>query len=89
MPKAFVCINASPDSVEEVLQELKACKEVQEVIRVHGVYDIIAKVNGASFEELSSVINRRIKRLSQVQTILSILIIESEKPIRNGEVLLI
>jgi DNA-binding Lrp family transcriptional regulator len=89
MPEAFVCINASPDSIEEVLQELKACKEVQEAIRVHGVYDIIARVNGTSYEELSSVINRRIKRLSQVQTILSMLIIKSEKPIRNGEVLMV
>lgn len=89
MPEAFVCINASPDSIEEVLQELKACKEVQEAIRVHGVYDIIARVNGTSYEELSSVINRRIKRLSQVQTILSMLIIKSEKPIRNGEALMV
>ncbi len=89
MPEAFVCINASPDSVEEVFQELKACKEVQEAFRVHGVYDIIVRVNGASIEDLSSVINRRIKRLNQVHTILSMLIIESEKPIWNGKILLV
>ena len=89
MREAFVCINASPDSIEEVLQELKACKEVQEAIRVHGVYDIIARVNGETFEELSNIIDRRIKRLSQVQTTLSMLIIESNHPIGNGEVLLV
>jgi len=89
MPEAFVCINASPNSVDEVFHEIKACKEVQEAFRVHGVYDIIARVKGASIEDLASVINRRIKRLSQVHIILSMLIIESEKPIRNGKVLLV
>jgi DNA-binding Lrp family transcriptional regulator len=89
MPEAFVCINASPDSIEEVFQELKACKEVREAFRVHGVYDIVARVNGESFEDLSNIIDMRIRRLSQVQTILSMLMIDSEKPVRNGELLLV
>jgi DNA-binding Lrp family transcriptional regulator len=89
MPKAFVCINASPNSIEEVLQEIKACKEVQEAFRVHGVYDIIASVNGETFEDLNNVINTRIKSLSQVQTVLSMLMIEPENPIQKGELLLV
>jgi DNA-binding Lrp family transcriptional regulator len=62
---------------------------VQEVFRVHGVYDIIARVNGETFEELSDVINRRIRSLSEVQSVLSMLMIESKKPIQNGELLLV
>jgi len=89
MREAFVCINASPNSIEEVFEELRACKEVQEVFRVHGVYDIIARVNGETFEELSDVINRRIKSLSEVQSVLSMLMIESKKPVSNGELLLV
>jgi DNA-binding Lrp family transcriptional regulator len=78
MPEALVCINT-----------LKTCREVQEAFRVHGVYDVVARVKGESFEDLVNIVNRRIKRLSQVQTILSMLIIESEKPIRNDELVLI
>lgn len=89
MPEALVCINTSINSAEEVFEELKACREVQEAFRVHGVYDIVARVKGENFEDLVNIVNRRIKRLSQVQTILSMLIIESEKPIRNGELVLI
>jgi DNA-binding Lrp family transcriptional regulator len=89
MPEAFVCINASPDSVEDVFQELKACDDVQEAFMVHGVYDIIARVNGETFEDLNNIIDRRIKRLSQVQTVLSILMIPSKAPITDGELLLV
>ena len=89
MPEALVCINTDINSAEEVFQELKACREVQEPFRVHGVYDIVARVKGENFEDLVNIVNRRIKRLSQVQTILSMLIIESGKPVRNGELVLI
>ena len=89
MPEALVCINTDINSAEEVFQELKACREVQEAFRVHGVYDIVARVKGENFEDLVNIVNTRIKQLSQVQTILSMLIIESEKPIQNGELVLI
>jgi DNA-binding Lrp family transcriptional regulator len=89
MREAFVCINASPGSVEEVFEEVIACREVQEAFRVHGVYDIIARVSGKTFEELNHVVNERIKRLGEVQTILSMLLIESEKPVGDGKLLLV
>jgi len=89
MPEALVCINTDINSAEEVFQELKACREVQEAFRVHGVYDIVARVKGENFEDLVNIVNTRIKNLSQVQTILSMLIIESGKPVRNGELVLI
>ena len=89
MPEALVCINTDINSAEDVFQELKACREVQEAFRVHGVYDIVARVKGENFEDLVNIVNTRIKQLSQVQTILSMLIIESEKPIQNGELVLI
>jgi DNA-binding Lrp family transcriptional regulator len=89
MPEALVCINTDINSAEDVFQELKACREVQEAFRVHGVYDIVARVKGENFEDLVNIVNTRIKQLTQVQTILSMLIIESQKPIRNGELVLI
>ena len=89
MPEALVCINTDINSAEEVFQELKACREVQEAFRVHGVYDIVARVKGENFEDLVNIVNTRIKQLSQVRTILSMLIIESGKPVRNGELVLV
>ncbi len=83
MPEALVCLNTSLNSTEEVYRELKACPEIKEVFKVQGIYDIIARVKGDNFDDLVNIVNRRIKRLSQVQTILSMMIIEPKKPIRS------
>ena len=87
MREAFVCINASPDSIDQVFTELKVYKEVKEVFRVYGVYDIIVRVSGESFENLSNFINTHIKRLSEVQTILSMLRIKPDEFTRKNELL--
>jgi DNA-binding Lrp family transcriptional regulator len=78
MPKALVCINTDFFAAEEVLAELRACDEVEEVFRVHGVYDIIAKVYGDTTESLLDIVTRYIKRLRSVQTAHTMLIIEPE-----------
>jgi DNA-binding Lrp family transcriptional regulator len=89
MREAFVCINASPGSIEDVFEEVKTCRGVLEAFRVHGVYDIIARVSGETFEELNYIVNERIKRLGEVQTILSMLLVESEKPVGDSKLLLV
>jgi DNA-binding Lrp family transcriptional regulator len=87
MQEAFVCLNARPNSIDQVFTELKAYKEVKEVFRVYGVYDIIARVSGESLEDLSNFINTHIKRLSEVQTILSMLMIKPDEFTRKNELL--
>jgi DNA-binding Lrp family transcriptional regulator len=90
MPKALVLIDTDPYSAEEVLQELMVCKEVTEVFMVTGVYDVVAKVEAATFEELVGIINRKIKRLFQVQEMLSMMIVEAKtigKEQENGAIL--
>ena len=89
MPEALVCINTNINSADEVLQELRACPEVEEAFKVTGIYDIVARIKGANFEDLVRIVNSRIKRLIQVQTILSMLIVESEKPPRNEHLLVV
>jgi len=87
MREAFVCINSSPDSIDSILTELKACKEVKEVLKVYGVYDIIARVSGENLEDLSNFIETRIKRLNEVQTTLSMLMIKPSEFTRKNEIL--
>jgi DNA-binding Lrp family transcriptional regulator len=87
MPEALVCVNTNPNSAEEVYRELRACPEIKQIFKVQGIYDIIARVKGQNFDDLVNIINTRIKRLNQVQTILSMMIIEPKKPIQNDELL--
>ncbi len=89
MPKALVCINTNLNSAEEVAQELRACEEVKEVFLVHGVYDVVAKVEGETLDDVVSVINRRIRSLNKVQTTLSLMLLEPEKHVHGNDVILI
>jgi DNA-binding Lrp family transcriptional regulator len=76
MPKALVLIDTDSYSAEEVLQELRACEEVQECSMVTGNYDVVAKVEGKTLDQLVDIINRRIEHLFQVKETLSMIIIE-------------
>jgi len=90
MPKALALIDTDPYSAEEFLQKLRACKEVKEAFMVTGIYDVVAKVEAATFDDLVGIIDRYIKRLFQVQEMLSMLIVESEeigKEQENGAIL--
>ena len=78
MPKALVLIDTDSYSAKEVLQKLKSCENVQECFMVTGNYDIVAKVEGKTINQLVDIINRRIEHLFQVKETLSMIIIEPE-----------
>ncbi len=89
MPKALVCINTDFFAAEEVLAELKTCAEVEEAFRVHGAYDIVAKIQGETTENLLDIATQYIKSLRGVQTAHTMLIIEPEKSTYEKHVLLV
>jgi DNA-binding Lrp family transcriptional regulator len=88
VPKALVCINTDIFSAEEVLEEVRACDGVEEAFRVHGVYDIVAKISGETSEILLDIVPRKIERLQSVQTTHVMLIIEPEKPARENSLII-
>lgn len=55
MPTAFVLINTKRDSEGEVLKSLKRVEEVEEAYIVYGVYDIVAKIEANSTDELVDI----------------------------------
>jgi len=59
-PVAFVLINTEIGCEEEILKELKKIPNVKEAYAVYGVYDIVARVEGATMDELKEVISWRI-----------------------------
>jgi DNA-binding Lrp family transcriptional regulator len=85
VPKALVLITTEPYSANEVLQELKACADVKECFMVNGAYDVVAKVEGDTFNSLVDLINLRIKRLFQVKETLSMMMVDSEETAREQE----
>jgi DNA-binding Lrp family transcriptional regulator len=88
VPKALVCINTDIFSAKEVLEEVRACDGVEEAFMVHGVYDIVAKINGETSESLLDIVTRKIERLQSVQTTHVMLIIEPEKPTQEDSLII-
>jgi len=84
LPKVLLCIKTNLKSTKKVLQELNAFKEVQEAFTVIGEYDIIAKVETKTFDDLVNI-DQSIKRITNVKEILSILLIKSKKSVEEQE----
>jgi DNA-binding Lrp family transcriptional regulator len=78
MPIAFVCITTEPDSMVEVLKEIRALEGVEEAQMVYGVYDIVVKVKGETMDKLKHIITENIRRIDKVRTSLTMMIFESE-----------
>lgn len=76
MPVAFVLINTEPESLEDVLKALSDVEDVTEAYSVYGVYDIVAKVEAENMDKLKDVITWKIRRLKNVRSTLTMIVME-------------
>ena len=75
MATAFVLINAEIGAENEVLKELRGISEVKEAHMVYGVYDIIARVETDTMQELKDTISWKIRRLDKVRSTLTMIVV--------------
>jgi DNA-binding Lrp family transcriptional regulator len=61
---------------EKVLKNISDIPNVKECHRVYGVYDIIAKVEAESLDELKQNATSKIRRLEGVRSTLTTIVIE-------------
>jgi len=71
---AFVLINAEIGAENEVLKDLKAIQEVKEAHMVYGVYDIIARVEAGTVEELKDALVLKIRGIDKVRSTLTMIV---------------
>jgi DNA-binding Lrp family transcriptional regulator len=72
---AYVFMTTESGANQVALEELKKIAEVAEVYLAHGAYDLVAKINGESFDHLKEVIHRRIGNLSHIKSTLTLTLI--------------
>jgi len=65
---AFVLLNAELGAETEVLDCLRMIDEVKETHLIYGVYDIIARIEAETMDELRKVIGWKIRRLTKVRS---------------------
>ena len=75
MATAFVLINAEIGEENRVHMQLKEIPEVKETYMVFGVYDIIARVQTETMQELKDVLSWKIRRLDKVGSTLTMIVV--------------
>ena len=71
---AFVLLTIEIGSKEKIRDALKAIPEVKEVYQLHGVYDMIARVESDTMLNLKDAISR-IRQLWEVRSLLTMIVI--------------
>lgn len=66
MPTAFVFITTNPVSMPVVLKNVKAIEGVVEAEMIYGVFDIVAKVQTETMDQLKQIIAFKIRMLDNV-----------------------
>ena len=74
MADAFVLLNAELGSETDVMNGLKMIEGVKEAHMVYGVYDIIARIEADTMEDLKDIISRNVRRISRVRSTLTMMI---------------
>ena len=64
---AFVLINCELEVEGFLISELKEIETVREVRGVLGVYDILAKLEAGSLDEISKTITLKIRKLDKIR----------------------
>jgi len=77
---AFVLINADLGAEEELLKNLRGVPNVKDVYVVYGVYDIVARVEAKTMEQVKETITWNIRRLDRVRSTLTMIVVEGEQP---------
>ena len=75
MAMAFVLINAEAGEENRVYMQLKEIPEVKGAFMVYGVYDIIARVQTETMQELKDVLSWKMRRLDKVNSTLTMIVV--------------
>ena len=75
---AFVLIDCDFPFSEDIIKELKKIPEIEEFYRVQSIYDIIAKVNADSEDQLNEIVTRKVREIEGIKNTLTMIIVSKE-----------
>ncbi len=76
--QAYVLLNCELGSEESTIQKLKDINLVKEVRGTFGTFDILAKLESSSSEELNNTISSKIRHLKNIRSTTTLLTIEEQ-----------
>jgi DNA-binding Lrp family transcriptional regulator len=78
MPTAYIFINCTLGSEENIIKEIATILEVKEVRGTYGVHDIFVKVKSDTMESLNHIIITKIRRISGITSTVTMVVIEAQ-----------
>jgi DNA-binding Lrp family transcriptional regulator len=75
MAQAYVLINTEIGFETQVLKDMGNIKEVKEAHTVYGVYDILARIETETMEELKNTISWQIRRMKKIRSTLTMIVV--------------
>jgi DNA-binding Lrp family transcriptional regulator len=79
MPNAYVLFNVGSGSEDTVLEELRGIAEVQEAFFSYGVYDLVAKIETDSMENLKELLSHRLRIIANVKSTITLIKVDERK----------
>jgi DNA-binding Lrp family transcriptional regulator len=79
LTSALLLINCIIGYQDNVVNELKKLSEFIEVYKIDGIYDIIAKVNTTSEEDLGEVMVSKTRKIEGITTTSTLVILKEER----------
>jgi len=71
---AFVLLNTELGTETEVMNGLKMIEEVKEAHQVYGAYDIIARVETETRDDLKDIIHWKVRHLNKICSSLTMIV---------------
>ena len=78
MATAYVLINCELGSEESIIKQLKSLPGIIEVHGTFGGYDILAKIESSTVENLRETITWKIRKIEQIRSTLTLMGIEGQ-----------
>ena len=83
MPTAYVLLNSDLGTDQSIIEEIKQILSSEdmasEIQGVYGVYDIVLKLSSDDGEKIRSIITNQIRKISKVQSTLTMMVIEEQE----------
>ena len=78
MAEAYVLVNCDLGAEEEIISGLKQIEQIKEVHGTFGAYDIIAKVEAESADNLREAITWKIRKMDKIRSTLTLTVVEGQ-----------
>ena len=78
MPTAYILVNCTLGSEENIIREIAKLPDVKEVRGTYGVHDIFVKVKSDNTETMNLAITSKIRKIQGITSTVTLVVIEEQ-----------